>query len=89
MFALKGKKVHPRGAAPVSSDRPSYTYGAFGRFRFVLPKFLRKPVRVFTRMVEGEVHIPNHTGTLGAVVFLALTGAYGAILGGHAPRWSK
>ena len=85
MFALKGKKGHPRGVAPVSSDRMA----AFGRFRFVLPKFLRKPVRVFTRMVEGEVHIPNHTGTLGAVVFLALTGAYGAILGGHAPRWSR
>ena len=85
MFALKGKNTHRRGAAPMSSDRSV----AFGRFRMVLPKFMRKPVRVFSRMVEGEVTIPNHAGTLGAVVFLALTGAYGAILGGHAPEVVK
>lgn len=85
MFALKGKNTHRRGAAPMSSDRSL----AFDRFRMVLPKFLRKPVRVFSRMVEGEVSVPNHIGTLGAVAFLALTGAYGAILGGHAPEVVK
>lgn len=85
MFALKGKNTHRRGAAPMSSDRSV----AFGRFRMVLPKFLRKPVRVFLRVVDGEVSVPNHIGTIGAVAFLALTGAYGAILGGHAPEVVK
>ncbi len=66
MFALKGKNAHPRGAAPVSSGRSA----TFGRFRIVLPRFLRKPVRVLARTIEGEVTIPNHVGTLGAVYFL-------------------
>jgi cell division protein FtsQ len=85
VFALKGKNAHPRGAKLVSSGRPA----AFGRFPIVLPKFLRKPVRVVSRMIEGEAAIPNHVGTIGAVAFLALTGAYGAILGGHAPEVVK
>ncbi|UXN59612.1 cell division protein FtsQ/DivIB [Phyllobacterium zundukense] len=85
MFALKGKNEHPRGAAPVPSGR----LATFGRFRIVLPKILRKPVRVLARTIEGEVTIPNHVGTFGALAFLALTGAYGAILGGHAPEVVK
>jgi cell division protein FtsQ len=85
VFALKGKNAHPRGVKPVSSGSAA----VLRRFRIVLPKFLRKPVRVFSRMVEGEVSIPNHVGTIGAVAFLALTGAYGAILGGHAPEVVK
>lgn len=85
MFALKAKNAHPRAAVTVGSDRTA----GFGRFRVVLPKFLRKPVRVFSRLVEGELTIPNHVGTIGAVAFFALTGAYGAILGGHAPEVVK
>ncbi|MEK1887579.1 MAG: cell division protein FtsQ/DivIB, partial [Phyllobacterium sp.] len=85
MFALKAKNAHPRAAVQVASGRSA----AFGRFRIVLPKLLRKPVRVFSRLVEGELTIPNHVGTLGAVAFFALTGAYGAILGGHAPEVVK
>lgn len=85
MFALKAKKARPRGAVPVSSIRSA----TLGGFRIVLPKFMRKPVRVLARLVEGEVRIPNHVGTIGTVAFLALTGAYGAILGGHAPEVVK
>jgi cell division protein FtsQ len=85
VFALKGKNTHRRGAAPVSSGRSA----DFGHFRMVLPKFLRKPARVFSRLVAGEVSVPNHIGTAGAVAFLALTGAYGAIIGGHAPEVVK
>ena len=85
MFALKSKRERPRAAVPVSSGRSP----TLGGFRIVLPKFMRKPVRVFARLVEGEVKIPNHVGTIGAVAFLALTGAYGAILGGHAPEVVK
>ncbi|MCO4315978.1 cell division protein FtsQ/DivIB [Phyllobacterium sp. 21LDTY02-6] len=69
----------------MSSDRSV----GFGRFRVVLPRFLRKPVRVLTRLVDGDLIIPNHVGTVGAVAFLALTGAYGAIIGGHAPEVVK
>ncbi len=85
MFALKCENTHPRGAGPMSSGKSA----VFGHFRVVLPKFMRKPVRVVARLIEGEVTIPNHVGTLGAVAFLALTGAYGAILGGHAPEVVK
>lgn len=61
----------------------------FVGYHLVLPRFLRKPVRATVRLFSGEVTFPRHIGTAGAVGFLALTGIYGAVLGGHAPEVVK
>lgn len=57
----------------------------FGAGRFVLPRFLRRPARLFSRLVNRETPLPRFCASIGTVGFLALTGAYGAVVGGHVP----
>jgi cell division protein FtsQ len=52
---------------------------------FVLPRFMRKPVRYAQRLFHGDVVVPRHFGPVSTVLFLAVTGAYGMVLGGHMP----
>lgn len=49
----------------------------------VLPRFLRKPARLLTALVDGRVAIPPHTGTRAAAALFVLTGLYGVVEGGH------
>ena len=51
----------------------------------ILPSGLRKPLRFFERLIEGNVDVPKYAGLIGAVMFLGVTGFYGMILGGHSP----
>ena len=53
--------------------------------RLVLPRWLRRPARLAARLASGEIAYPRFAATLGTAGFLALTGLYGAILGGHMP----
>ena len=53
--------------------------------RLVLPRWLRRPARLATRLASGEIAYPRCAATLGTAGFLALAGLYGAILGGHMP----
>jgi cell division protein FtsQ len=53
--------------------------------RFVLPRFARKPARLFGRLLRGETAIPRHTGAAVFSSFLLATGIYGTVLGGHTP----
>lgn len=85
MFALKGKNRHPQGGATAPGGGASF----FAGHHPVLPRFLRKPVRALSRLFSGEVTFPRHIGTLGAAGFLAATGIYGSIIGGHAPELVK
>jgi cell division protein FtsQ len=48
-----------------------------------LPKFLRRPTRLVTRLCSGQVTFPRHTGTLSAFLFLLATGVYGAAVSGQ------
>lgn len=50
---------------------------------FVLPRFLRRPVRFISSLAAGRVPVPAHAGSVSAACFLALTGLYGMSLGGH------
>lgn len=59
-----------------------YASGAHGS-AFVLPRFLRKPVRFFARLTQGNVNIPRHAGTIGMLTFLGMTGIYGMSVGNH------
>jgi cell division protein FtsQ len=56
-----------------------------GKGRFVLPRPLRRPARFGMRLVKGEWTPPRFAASLGAAFFLAASGAYGAVIGGHAP----
>jgi cell division protein FtsQ len=51
-----------------------------GRRRLVLPRVLRRPVRVLSRL---DWAVPKHTGLKLAAGFLALTGITGMVMGGH------
>jgi cell division protein FtsQ len=68
-----------RGAAPAAADKPVMSDG------IVLPRFLRRPVRFFGRMVDGNFEAPRYSASILTAGFLALTGCYGAYLGGHIP----
>ena len=50
---------------------------------FVLPRFLRRPVRYFIALATGRVEIRPHVGSIAALAFLAASGIYGMALGGH------
>ncbi|GGA97351.1 cell division protein FtsQ [Brucella endophytica] len=82
MPALNGRAYSADRAA--ATRQASAAQGAF-----VLPRFLRKPFRLAMRLIEGNVTVPRHFGTLGALGFLGLTGLYGMQLGGHTPEVVK
>ena len=68
---------------PPRAQRPPL--GSPVSWLFVLPRFARRPARFMRRLMRGDVAIPRHTGALAAAAFLAATGAYGALVGGHMP----
>jgi cell division protein FtsQ len=51
-----------------------------GRRRLVLPRVLRRPARILSRL---DWAVPKHTGLKLAAAFLALTGITGMVMGGH------
>ena len=80
MFALRsGYGRGERGARP----------GIFGLSLsadgFVLPRFLRKPVRVLSRFGRGQFTPPPYAASMLTAAFLAASSLYGAYLGGHFP----
>ena len=68
---------------PPRAQRPPL--GSPVSWLFVLPRFARRPARFMRRLMRGDVAIPHHTGLLATAAFLAATGAYGALVGGHMP----
>jgi cell division protein FtsQ len=75
--ALKWGQGKERGAAgptlfgmPLSFDH------------FVLPRVLRRPVRVLTRLGVGEFQAPRFSAAIMSAVLIASSTAYGAYLGG-------
>jgi cell division protein FtsQ len=51
----------------------------------VLPRWLRRPARLLSRLDSGEVETPRFAATIGTVSFLALSALYGTYEGGHFP----
>lgn len=51
---------------------------------FVLPRQLRRPVRVLARLCGGEYEPPRFSAAILSAALLASAGAYGAYLGGYA-----
>lgn len=64
------------------------TSAAF-RSELVLPRWLRRPVRLFKRFSDGDIAVPRFAATSMTAVFLALVGVYGAYVGGHMPAYAQ
>ncbi|MGO4832543.1 cell division protein FtsQ/DivIB [Rhizobiaceae sp. 2RAB30] len=60
-----------------------FSYSAEG---YVLPRLLRRPVRLFARLTGGEIIPPRYSATIMTAAFFAATGLYGAYVGGHMPE---
>ncbi|MBZ9799510.1 cell division protein FtsQ/DivIB [Mesorhizobium sp. ES1-4] len=79
MSALKWGQGKVRGAAG-----PSLFGLPLSLDHFVLPRALRRPVRILARLGNGEFQAPRFSAAIMSSVLLASSGAYGAYLGGHA-----
>ena len=84
MFALKSG---PGGESGVK--RPGLLGASFSAERFVLPRWLRRPARVFSRLGCGSYVPPRFSATIATVSLLSLSGLYGAYLGGELPAYAQ
>ncbi|QDC00052.1 cell division protein FtsQ/DivIB [Mesorhizobium sp. 8] len=78
MPALRWGQESRRGAG----RRPAF--GTFPSFeRFVLPRWLRRPVRLIARLGEDDFSAPPFSAAVLSAVLLASSATYGGYLGGH------
>ena len=78
MSALKWGQGKGRGAAgPTLFGMPRWFD------HFVLPRLLRRPVRVLVRLGEGDFTAPPFSAAILSAVLIASGSAYGAYLGGY------
>ncbi len=80
MFALKSGQGEEGGAV-----RPSRFGASFSADHFVLPRWLRRPARLVTRLCSGEYTPPRYSATIATAILLASSSLYGAWLGGQIP----
>jgi cell division protein FtsQ len=80
VFALRsGRHGKPGALASV------FGVSAFSLRGFVLPWWLRRPVRLFSRVLDEDFQPPRFAVLIGSVACIGLFSFYGAILGGHMP----
>lgn len=80
MFALRsGPDGKPGALASV------FGVSAFSLRGFVLPWWLRRPVRLFSRMLDEDFQPPRFAVLIGSVACIGLFSLYGVVLGGHMP----
>lgn len=77
MSALKWGQGQRKGAAGPALFGLSLSFD-----HFVLPRMLRRPVRVLARLGEGDFKAPPFSATILSVVLLGSSATYGAYLGG-------
>jgi cell division protein FtsQ len=74
-------------ALKAGQDRKAGAPGAFRLAdRFVLPRWLRRPVRLFARLGTGDFVPPRYSATIATAILFAATGAYGTYVGGKMPE---
>ncbi|MER9136205.1 cell division protein FtsQ/DivIB [Mesorhizobium sp. M0830] len=78
MSALKWGQGRERGAA-----EPALFGLPLSSGHFVLPRVLRRPVRILARLGVGEFQAPRFSAAMMSAVLIASSSAYGAYLGGH------
>lgn len=80
MFALKAGQSGETGAPRLA------IFGlSFSPENFVLPRWLRRPARLVSRLCDGEYRPPRFAGVIATAVFLSSSALYGAWLGGQIP----
>lgn len=57
--------------------------GAFAQGGFVLPRMLRKPARLFSRAISGDIEAPPFTMLALSAALLGSFSLYGVAVGGH------
>ncbi|MET2826063.1 cell division protein FtsQ/DivIB [Mesorhizobium shangrilense] len=77
MSALKWGQGQRKGAAGPTLFGLSLSFD-----HFVLPRMLRRPVRVLARLGEGDFKAPPFSATILSAVLLGSSATYGAYLGG-------
>lgn len=77
MFALRSG--FPNGS------RRSFRPGEQFHESLVVPRFLRRPMRMLSRLEDVEARIPRFAATGLSVALLVASGIYGGIVGGHMP----
>lgn len=75
---------------PIYNRRISRFLDGLAAFRptgegLVLPRWLRRPVRIFSRLGSGDFQPPRYAAGCLNAVLLAAAGLYGAYAGGHMP----
>jgi cell division protein FtsQ len=85
VFALKPGQSGKAGAPRPAVFGLSLPVGYLLPGRFVLPRFLRRPARLISRLCDGEYSPPRHAGVIATAVFLSSSALYGAWLGGQIP----
>lgn len=88
MFALRQgqrKRAQTRGQRPGRHAGMPPAAGDAGGHGLVLPRFLRRPARWWSRAVSGEMQPPRFAATLLSAAYLGGAVLHGAHLGGHFP----
>lgn len=60
-------------------------FGVLSVDRFVLPRLLRRPARMLSRLGHGDVSAPPFAATILSALLLASSAVYGASIGGQLP----
>lgn len=84
MFALRSE--HDGESGPMRSG-PAGVLPFAGNF--VLPRFLRRPVRFLGRLCDGEYEPPRRFGITAVAVFLSASALYGVWVGGQFPALAQ
>ncbi|PSJ64888.1 cell division protein FtsQ/DivIB [Kumtagia ephedrae] len=74
MFALRAGQGRRAAGVPGASSQAD---------RFVLPRWLRRPVRLFARLGTGDFVPPRFAATMATAALFAVTGVYGTYVGGR------
>ena len=89
MFALKsaflGRKARRSAELPVELGSPEARAANAARGGIVLPRLLRRPLRLAARFVSDGPEAPRYAATILSLSLIGAFAAYGAVLGGHVP----
>lgn len=74
MFALTGKS---RGKSRIAPQRRELAG------RLVVPRLLRRPARLFSKIFAGDITVPRYAEAAGLASIFAATAIYGSVAGGQ------
>jgi cell division protein FtsQ len=85
VFALRSGQGGKTGEAKPALLGLPFSVDSLSVGHFVLPRFLRRPVRFVGRLCDGEIPLPRYAGVAATAIFLSSSVLYGAWIGGQIP----